>query len=121
MDTFVVSVCPLGTHIALILVTFVLCIPLSCTSSPCNLLFLNPGVYGLVPASRRRDRIDLGFLRSLHKRGGGGQPRWAVCATGVGAHQGQTSLWTEALGQQIQSNDPANHQHILNTPINGHR
>ena len=26
-------------------------IPLSCTSSPCNLLFLNPGVYGLVQAT----------------------------------------------------------------------
>ena len=25
--------------------------PLSCTSSPCNLLFLNPGVYGLVQAT----------------------------------------------------------------------
>ena len=26
-------------------------IPLSCTSSPCNLVFLNPGVYGLVQAT----------------------------------------------------------------------
>ena len=26
-------------------------IPLCCTSSPCNLLFLNPSVYGLVPAT----------------------------------------------------------------------
>ena len=26
-------------------------IPLCCTSSPCNLLFLNPGVYGLVQAT----------------------------------------------------------------------
>ena len=78
---------------------------------------------------------------------GGGclpQPRWAVCATGAGAHQGQTSregergiwwtartarggtghlglthtarqamdgLWTEARGQQKQSNDPGNNQH----------
>ena len=83
---------------------------------------------------------------------GGGclpQPRWAVCATGAGAHQGQASregekdiwwtagttrggtghlglthrntarqamdgLWTEARGQQKQSNDPGNNQHILN-------
>ena len=30
-------------------------------------------------------------------------------------------LWTEALGQQKQSNDPANNQHILNTPIIGRR
>ena len=79
---------------------------------------------------------------------GGGcllQPRWAVCATGAGAHQGQTSregekdiwwrdsawrnkapgphahrntarqamdgLWTEARGQQKQSNDPGSNQH----------
>ena len=28
-------------------------------------------------------------------------------------------LWTEARGQQKQSNDPANNQHILNTPIGG--
>ena len=32
-------------------------------------------------------------LRALHVAGGGGlpQPRWAVCATGAGAHQGQTN------------------------------
>ena len=28
-------------------------------------------------------------------------------------------LWTEARGQQKQSNAPGNNQHILNTPIIG--
>ena len=35
---------PTGTHRALILGIFVHYIPLSCTRSPCNLLFLNLGV-----------------------------------------------------------------------------
>ena len=90
---------------------------------------------------------------------GGGclpQPKWAVCATRAGAHQGQTNregekdiwwaartahggtghlglthrntarqamdgLWTEVCGQKKQSNDPGNHQHILDTPIIGCR
>ena len=30
-------------------------------------------------------------------------------------------LWTEARGQQKQSNDPGNNQHILNTPTIGRR
>ena len=30
-------------------------------------------------------------------------------------------LWTEARGQQQQSNNPGNNQHILNTPIIGRR
>ena len=30
-------------------------------------------------------------------------------------------LWTEVCGQQKQSNDPGNNQHILNTPIIGRR
>ena len=30
-------------------------------------------------------------------------------------------LWTEVCGQQKQSNDPGNSQHILNTPIIGRR
>ena len=30
-------------------------------------------------------------------------------------------LWTEVCGQQKQSNDPSNNQHILNTPIIGRR
>ena len=74
------------------------------------------------------------------------RPRWAVCATGAGAHQGQTSCdgerdiwWTvgtmrggaghlglthtgrlwAACGQQKRSNDPGNNQHNLNTPTTG--
>ena len=32
------------------------------------------------------------------------------------ARQAMDGLWTEACGQQKQSNDPANNQHILNAP-----
>ena len=37
------------------------------------------------------------------------------------ARQAADGLWTEACGQQKQSNDPGNNQHILNTPIIGRR
>ena len=37
------------------------------------------------------------------------------------ARQATDGLWTEARGQQKQSNDPGNNQHILNTPIIGRR
>ena len=37
------------------------------------------------------------------------------------ARQAMDSLWTEVCGQQKQSNDPGNNQHILNTPIIGRR
>ena len=37
------------------------------------------------------------------------------------ARQATDGLWTEALGQQKQSNGPGNNQHILNTPIVGRR
>ena len=37
------------------------------------------------------------------------------------ARQAMDGLWTEACGQQKQSNDPANNQHILNTPTIGRR
>ena len=37
------------------------------------------------------------------------------------ARQATDGLWTEARGQQKQSNDPGNNQHILNTPIVGRR
>ena len=40
---------------------FVHYIPLSCTSSPCNLLFLNPGVYSLVQAT-----VGLGTVLILY-------------------------------------------------------
>ena len=37
------------------------------------------------------------------------------------ARQATDGLWTEARGQQKQSNDPSNNQHILNTRIIGRR
>ena len=37
------------------------------------------------------------------------------------ARQAMDGLWTEVRGQQKQSNDPGNNQHILNTPTIGHR
>ena len=48
-------------------------IPLSFTSSLCNLLFLNPGIYGLVQATVGVGTVLIWeFLRSLYKGGGGG-------------------------------------------------
>ena len=38
-----------------------------------------------------------------------------------GGGQAMDGLWTEVCGQQKQSNDPGNNQHILNTPIIGRR
>ena len=35
--------------------------------------------------------------------------------------QAMDGLWTEARGQQTQSHNPGNNQHILNTPIIGRR
>ena len=51
---------------------------------------------------------------------------WRNRAPGPHAHrntarQATDGLWTEARGQQEQSNDRANNQHILNTPIIGRR
>ena len=37
------------------------------------------------------------------------------------ARQAMDGLWTEVCGQQKQSNDPGNNQHILNTPTIGGR
>ena len=37
------------------------------------------------------------------------------------ARQAMDGLWTEVCGQQKQSNDPGNNQHILNTPLIGRR
>ena len=37
------------------------------------------------------------------------------------ARQAMDGLWTEVCGQQKQSNDAGNNQHILNTPIIGRR
>ena len=51
---------------------------------------------------------------------------WRNTAPGPHAHrntarQAIDGLWTEAHGQQKQSNDPGNNQHILNTPTIGRR
>ena len=51
---------------------------------------------------------------------------WRNRAPGPHAHrntarQAMDGLRTEARGQQKQSNDPGNNQHILNTPIIGRR
>ena len=37
------------------------------------------------------------------------------------ARQAMDGLWTEVCGQQKQSKDPGNNQHILNAPIIGRR
>ena len=37
------------------------------------------------------------------------------------ARQAMDGVWTEVCGQQKQSHDPGNNQHILNTPIIGRR
>ena len=42
-------------------------------------------------------------------------------ARGNTARQATDGLWTEARGQQKQSNDPGNNQHNLTTPIIGRR
>ena len=47
---------------------------------------------------------------------------WAQCggpSAGGTARQAMHGLWTEVCGQQKQSNDPSNNQHILNTSIIG--
>ena len=51
---------------------------------------------------------------------------WRNRASGPQAHrntarEAMDGLWTEARGQQKQSNDPGNNQHILNMPIIGRR
>ena len=50
--------------------------------------------------------VPLHFLRLVQLGGGGGA---------------MDGLWTEARGQQRQSNDPGNNQHILNAPTIGRR
>ena len=49
---------------------------------------------------------------------------WRNRAPGPHAHRTTArhtmdGLWTEARGQQKQSNDPGSNQHILNTPTTG--
>ena len=51
---------------------------------------------------------------------------WRNRAPGPHAHrntarQAMDGLWTVVCGQEEQSNDPGNNQHILNTPIIGRR
>ena len=46
---------------------------------------------------------------------------WASHAHGNTARQVMDGLWTEARGQQKQSNEPGNNQHNLNTLTTGHR
>ena len=47
-------------------------------------------------------------------------PKTPMPARG-GHRQAMDGLWPEVCGQQKQSNDPGNNQHILNTPITGRR
>ena len=46
---------------------------------------------------------------------------WWVGRSGTCLGGAMDGLWTEVCGQQKQSNDPSNNQHILNTPITGRR
>ena len=68
------------------------------------------------------------------QKGEGDGDMWWTAGTACGGtgHLGLThtetqrgramdGLWTEVYGQQKQSNDPGNNQHILNTPIIGRR
>ena len=61
----------------------------------------------------RGQRLERGadVFRAAARAGGGGGA----------ARQDMDGLWTEVCGQQKQSNDPGNNQHILNTPIIGRR
>ena len=49
-------------------------IPLSCTSSPCNLLFLNQGIYGLVQATVGVGTVLIWDFCVAYTRGGGVLP-----------------------------------------------
>ena len=61
-----------------------------------------------------------GSLYGSRRRGGGGSRGWSRGGGGRGvtrphrntARQAMDGLWTEARGQQKQSNDPGNNQHI---------
>ena len=61
---------------------------------------------------------------SASPEGGGPDSAWRNRAPGPHrntARQAMDGLWTEVCGQQKQSNDPGNNQHILNTPTIGRR
>ena len=69
--------------------------------------------------------LTLGFLHPFFLGGGRDSAR-RHRAPGPHAHrntarQATDGLWTEAHGQQTQSNDPGNNQHIFNTPTIGRR
>ena len=60
-------------HIAPIFGIFMHCIPLSWTGSPCNLLFLNLGLYGLVQATVGVGTVLIWDFCVAYTRGGGTQ------------------------------------------------
>ena len=53
-------------------------IPLSCTSSPCNLLFLNLGTYSLVQATVGVGNVLIRDFCVARTRGGGGHAIWRL-------------------------------------------
>ena len=55
-------------------------IPISCTSSPCNLLFLNLGVYGLVQATVGVGTVLIWYFAVAYTRGRGAGGCGAVCS-----------------------------------------
>ena len=92
-----------------------------CQGNPCS-----TGIrWGVSPAAQ------MGCLRNTSREGE--KDIWWTARTARGgtghlglthrnaARQAMDGLWTEARGQQKQSNDPGNNQHILNTPIIGRR
>ena len=59
--------------------------PPSCTSSPCNLLFLNPGVYGLVQATVGVGTVLIWDFCVAYTRGGGYKPAYSLSLDGAPA------------------------------------
>ena len=72
-------------------------IPLFCSSSPCNLLFLNLGVYGLVQATVGVGTVLIWDFGVAYRRGGGGkvtslgQRRWEAAGNHMGMGEGGTA------------------------------
>ena len=76
------------------------------------------------PSMRSHHQVFDGHsVRCAPRCGANVPPPPPMSPTGVcgGAMQAMDGLWTEVCGQQKQSNDPGNNQHILNTPIIGRR
>ena len=84
------------------------CIPLSCTSSLCNLLFLNLGVYGLVQATVDFGTVLIWYFAVAHTRGGGGAT--TLCVRCCWA----TQRWLEGPGYT----QGTHHIHHRTTPTN---